>query len=367
MSDPQQPGFLTRLRANLAGERDTAYLEALRAAGRVAYDEILAADELRQQLPSLWTAPPAASSQLLAAWNAFVLQTLGERFLDADYEASPATAGFVPPVTYDQAAAWLHAVGDWVSRARQARANPEYDIAMHTVLPAPLPAWAEVNVCPPEHLTALQAAVAPVREHAEVAVHALVRVGVPPQYESLVNRVRQDLAAASAAADYAAGLRTGRHHPGLHELIEQNLKQALELWFKVGQLAAMPSLLAGPRFDVWCMTDRATLVRWKRDPGAHHALNEMWRTDPNPAATLAIQAQIEAALQTGDLWYHVPQVGDTCYFEPPFSPLYEVRRPVRIFGVALRPGTQFAVRGGRSRGLVLGPFRPTQQVNYRPR
>lgn len=365
VSDPQLPGFLTRLRAGLAGERDTVYLEALRAAGRAAYDEILAADTLREQLPSLWNAPPAATSQLLAAWNAFVLQTLGETFLDADYAARPGTAGYVPPVTYDQAAAWLHAVGDWVSRARQARANPEYDIAMHTVLPAPLPAWAEVATCPPEHLTALQAAVAPVREHVEVALHALVKTGVPPQYESAVNRLRQDTAAASAAVDYAAGLRTGRHHAGLHELIEQNLKRALELWFRVGQLAAMPALLAGPRFDVWCMTDRATLSRWKQDPHARLALDEMWRTDPNPAATLAIQAQIDTCLQTGDLWYHVPAAGDTCYFEPPFSPLYEVRRPVRIYGVSMRAGTQFAVRGGAARGLVLGPFRPTQRVRYR--
>ncbi|MEV6931155.1 hypothetical protein AB0M46_42615 [Dactylosporangium sp. NPDC051485] len=363
--EPQQPSFLTRLRAGLAGERDTVYLEALRAAGRVAYDEILAADELRERLPSLWGAPPAATSQLLAAWNAFVLQTLGETFLDADYAARPSTAGYVPPVTYAQAAAWLTAVGEWVSRARQARANPEYDIALNTLLPAPLPAWAEVVTCPPEHLVALQAAVAPVREHAEVALHALVRGGVPPQFESAVHRLNQDGAAAAAAADYAAGLRTGRHHAGLHELIEQHLRRALELWFRVGQLASMPSLLAGPRFDVWCMTDKATVERWRRDPRAARAVADMWRLDPDPGATLAIQAQIDAGLHRGDLWYHVPRYGDTCYFEPPFSPLYVVRRPVRIAGVALRAGVHFAVRGGARRGLVIGPFRPTTPARYR--
>ncbi|MEV8513717.1 hypothetical protein [Dactylosporangium sp. NPDC051484] len=366
--EPQQPSLLTRLRAGLAGERDAAYLEALRAAGRVAYDEILAADELRERLPSLWNAPTAAASQLLAAWNAFVLQTLGETFLDADYAARPGTAGYVPPVTFDQAAAWLAAVGEWVSRARQARANPEYDIAMYTLLPAPLPPWAEVVSCPPEHLSALQAAVTPVRDHVEVALHALVRTGVPPQFESAVNRLHQDTAAAVAAVEYAAGLRTvGRHHARLHELIERNLKRALELWFRVGQLAAMPSLLAGPRFDVWCMTDRATLARFRQDPHARRAVTEMWRTDPNPAATLAIQAQVETGLRTGHLWFHVPRYGDTCYFEPPFSPLYEVRRPVRIAGVSLRVQTQFAIRGGANRGLVLGPFRPTGHVRYRTR
>ncbi|GAA4249768.1 hypothetical protein GCM10022255_035210 [Dactylosporangium darangshiense] len=365
VADPLQPSFLTRLRAGLAGERDTVYLEALRAAGRVAYDEMLAADELRERLPTLWNIPVAPASQLLAAWNAFVLQTLGETFLDADYAAQPATAGYVPPVTFDQAAAWLTAVGDWVSWARQARANPELDLALLTALPAPLPAWAEVITCPPVHLAALQAAVAPVREHAEVALHALVRQGVPPQFESAVHRLHQDTAAAAAAVEYAAGLRTGRHHPGLHELIEQNLKRALELWYRVGQLASMPSLLSGPRFDVWCMTDRATLSRWRNDPRACQAVLEMWRGDPNPAATLAIQSRIDAGLRAGDLWYHVPRFGDTCYFEPPFSSLYEVRRPIRIAGIALRVQTQFAVRGGVNRGLVLGPFRPTERVRYR--
>jgi hypothetical protein len=366
MAEPHhQPSFLTRLRAGLAGERDTVYLEALRSAGRVAYDEMLAADELRERLPTLWNLPAASAGQLLAAWNGFVLQTLGETFLDADYAAQPGTAGYVPAVTFDQAASWLTAVGDWVSRARQARANPEYDLAMHTVLPAPLPAWAEVILCPPEHLTALQAAVTPVREHAELALHTLVRPGVPPQYESSVNRLRQDSAAAAAAVEYAAGLRTGRHHPGLHELIEQNLKRAIELWYRIGQLASMPALLDGPRFDVWCMTDRSTLTRWQRDPRARQAIADMWRHDPNPAATLAIQAQIDEGLRTGDLWYHVPRYGDTCYYEPPFSPLYEVRRPVRIAGIALRVPTQFAVRGGVNRGLVLGPFRPTDHVRYR--
>lgn len=192
-----------------------------------------------------------------------------------------------------------------------------------------------------------------------------MRPGVPPRYESAVNRLRQDAAAAEAAVDYAAGLRTARHHAGLHELIEANLKRALELWFRVGQLAAMPALLSGPRFDPWCMTDRATLTRWQRDPQACRAVLDMWRTDPDQSATLALQAQIEAGLRGGDLWYHVPARGDTCFYEPPFSPLYEVRRPVRIAGVALRARTQFAVRGGARRGLVLGPFSPTQQVRYR--
>jgi len=163
MADPLRPTLMTRMRATLGGERDAALLEALRLAGRVAYDELMAAEKIRDSGHSPWSAPPAAGSQNLAAWNAFVLQTLGETFLDADYSANPGTVGFVPPVTYDQAVRWLSAVEAWVSRARQARANPDYDISQELALPAGLPPWAEVEPCPPEHLSALLAAIPPVR------------------------------------------------------------------------------------------------------------------------------------------------------------------------------------------------------------
>src|SRR5690348_307039 len=109
MSDPLHPTLLTKMRASLARERDAALLEALRSAGKIAYDELLAAEKTREELTAagvaLWDAPPAVGSQLLAAWNAFVLQTLGEQFLDADYTANPRTVGFVPAVTFDQVSA----------------------------------------------------------------------------------------------------------------------------------------------------------------------------------------------------------------------------------------------------------------------
>jgi hypothetical protein len=107
---------------------------------------------------------------------------------------------------------------------------------------------------------------------------------------------------AAAATDYAVGLRTRRHDPTLHELIENNLKRALELWYHAGQLAAMPQLLdsyrglrpavrpdmaalpGGARFDPWCLTDPATRARWQRDPRAVQAIGELWQWDPDPAA-----------------------------------------------------------------------------------
>lgn len=395
MADPLHPTLMTKMRATLAGERDAVLLEALRSAGRGAYEELIAAEKLRDELAaagtSVWNVPVAAASQLVAAWNAFMLQTLAETFLDADYAANPGTVGFVPPVTFAQVAGWLSAVEGWISRSRQARVNPDYDISAELALPAALPAWAEVQPCPPEHLAALLAAIPPVREHIDVALFALERGGVPASHRHGLNRLKQLAAQAAAAVDYAGRLRTEQHHPGLHELIENNLKNALELWFHVGQLAAMPRLLrsyqalrpavrpdvaalpGGPRFDPWCLTDRATLHRWQHDPKARQAITEMWQYDPDPAATLALKAQIDAAVAAGEVALLRTRSGSTCYYECPWSPLYEVRRPIRIAGRYLKVLDQFTLqaaadnvlRGGTfERGIVIGPFRTTTEVEY---
>jgi hypothetical protein len=382
---------MTKMRATLGGERDAALLEALRSAGRVAYDELMAAEKARDAGWSPWTVSASVGSQNLAAWNAFVLQTLGETFLDADYSADPGTVGFVPPVTHEQTSRWFAAVEGWVSRACQARVNPDYDISQELALPASLPPWAEVEPCPPEHLTALLAAIPPVREHVDVALFALEKAGIPEDRRKQVNRLRQLAAEAAAATDYAVGLRTQRHHPTLHELIENNLKRALELWFHAGQLAAMPRLLdnyralrpaarpdvamlpGGSRFDPWCLTDRATLWRWQRDPRAVQAITELWEWDPDPAATLALKAEIDAAVAAGDVAPLAVPANGTCYYECPWAALYEVRRPVWIGGRSLRVLQQFTLEAAADdmprglpfrRGILMGPFRRTDQVEY---
>lgn len=65
------------------------------------------------------------------ARRSFVLQTLGEAFLDADHAAHPGTVGYVPAVTARQVWSWLAAAGPWLSRARQARSAHGYDVADH--------------------------------------------------------------------------------------------------------------------------------------------------------------------------------------------------------------------------------------------
>jgi hypothetical protein len=88
-------------------EVDAATVEAYRRAGAAAYSDQSDAEQVRTDLVlagrSLWTARPDQASQLLCAWNAFALQTLGDALVEADYRADPHTAGYLPSVTAQQA------------------------------------------------------------------------------------------------------------------------------------------------------------------------------------------------------------------------------------------------------------------------
>ena len=130
-------------------------MEALRRGGAVIYGELAEAEKVRAGLQvndgDAWTAQPAVGGQLLALWNSFVLQTLGEAILDADYAADPGTIGYVPPVTFEQAWNWLATGAEWLNVARQAAANTDYDPRRHFSLPADPPAFVEVEPCPQAH------------------------------------------------------------------------------------------------------------------------------------------------------------------------------------------------------------------------
>jgi hypothetical protein len=116
------PTLMTRLVSALRGEVSAENLEAYRRAGGVAYGELEKAEALRTELAVSRVLPrdvPAeAAGRLLCTWNSFVLQTLGEEMLDADYSADPRPAGFVPPVTAEQVMAFFGQVRPRAFRRR---------------------------------------------------------------------------------------------------------------------------------------------------------------------------------------------------------------------------------------------------------
>lgn len=388
-----RPTLATRLRARLSGEVAAGTLDAYRSAGAASYGLLVEAEQLRQELHAKgrdgFSADPATKAFLVCSWNAFALQTLGDEFVEADYRADPKTVGFVPPVTAEQAVAFYDDVEHWLVRAGQAKADPTYKLDLH--VPAELPAWAVAEPCPREHLMAMLAACRKLVEHAELTV-ADLRRGKTGEHETVLARLESELSAVKSSAEYAEQLHQDRTNRELHERIERSIKDALERAYLLGQLSAMPELLDAsretlgltpkslplpgePGFDAWCLTDPRTRPRWQRDPKALPAIEALWEYDPDPARTLAIHGEIEAALEAGAIDYATDARGrrlgnfNCC----PWSAIYAVRQPVRIAGQRLRPMQQFTfdvsaegvVEGGQfKRELLLGNFQPTNEIDY---
>ena len=131
-----------------------------------------------------------------------------------------------------------------------------------------------------------------------------------------------------------------------------------------------------PGFDPWCLTDPVNRSLWQYDKAAGAAIDTLWRFDPNPAATLRIQAELNAAVEARQLVVAgtIRQTANY-YFRCPWSAIYFVYRPVVIAGQSLTPIQQFAfdvsvepmlAEGGGefARQLVFGPFHASSQVDY---
>lgn len=388
LGDPQDPGIVKRVIAALHGEKSAATLEAYRNAGGAVYDVLADVEAQRKQVQDRLT--PGERSRRVAVWNALVPQLLGESLMDADYAADPRTAGFLPPVTAEQVGRLFALVEPWLAVARRGEADPSFDLMTETGLPARLPVWAEAEPCPAQHLAAMITASKRLGEYAEAA---LADAESDPGFAVRLPRLRQLWAEADTAVRYANALLRPGANQELHEAIEDKLHRALETWFLLGQLAADPrlgeqgprrrdkalladplSLPGGPNFDPWCLTDPATRKRWQSDRRAVRAIDLLWAYDPDPAATLTIQAEIDAALAEGSITARTNNgVTRGHYFCCPWSAVYQVRRPVRIARTRLHAMEQFvldvsaeqmAEGGSFVRRIVRGPFHDTRKVDY---
>lgn len=389
MSD-ERPGLIGRLLCRLQGEIPATELEAYRRAGSDVYAlvEEMEADRLEWKVKDLdaWSVPKEAQAAMLCGWNAFALQLLGDRLLEADYEANPATVGYVPPVTAEQALSFYSQVPAWLSRARQARASSSFELDV--AVPAALPRWSMVEPCPRSHLAAMRGALDQMRRHTAAAMAGFHLNPDDADRRRGHDRIHEVLAEAEAAASYADRLWAPTVPASVHEAIERQAKLAVERFYEAGQLLCMPGLALqpppqptqsrGPRipnpgepgFDPWRLTDPETRRYWMADPKARQALGVLWANDPDPERTLIVQAEIEAAAQRGDI-ERLPDVGP--YFCCPWAPIWVAKRPVVVGGQSLRTMEQFtydvsaermAEGGPFVRRIYVGQFRPTDDVDY---
>jgi len=352
----QAAGVWTRIVAGLHGEVPADSLEVYRLAGSTVYDLLDRVHREREEAKvgggSPWAAARSLQFQIAFAWNAFVLQTLGDEFAGAE-QAAP---GFLHRVTADQAATFYQQVEPWVSRANQAASNPDYESDVH--LPAELPPWVEVEPCPRAHLAAMMAALRSIRGRAVLAIGAFDEGEVPEEYRQRFGLVRQRIAAADTAAEYAVQLWTGDQSKRMHELIEQQVTSALEGYYVAGQMLALPEVVpvnglldwgtsaarsthelpapGSPGFDPWCLTAPPVRDRVSGDESARRAIDELWRRDPNPRATLDFQARIDAALAAGMI-----ERTKQHYHRCPWASIYVVLRPLQLSTMRLRQLQQF--------------------------
>lgn len=388
---------MTRLASALSGEVPATTVEAYRRAGQAAYEDFLTAERLRQDLvlagTDLWSTSKGQASQLLCAWNAFVLQSLGDEFVEADYRANRRTVGYLPPVTAEQAARFLGEVEQWSSLAHRAAADPSFDVAAERVLPAALPAWVEVEPCPVPHLDAMLAASRIMRDRTEGALADFIRLGSTESKAATVSRLTGMVADATSATTYAESMWVPNATFEVHQRVEVSVRRGISAYYLVGQLLAVPELLDRPAvqvatvtgarkplpgeagFDPWCLTDPAGRDSWQRDPSARRAVETLWRFDPDPAATLVVQAQIDAAADLGLITAGIDARGRRTgnFYCCPWPAIYLVREPVTIASRALRAGEQFTFDvsaeemsegGSFKRNVVVGPFHPTTEVDY---
>ncbi|OYV38653.1 MAG: hypothetical protein B7Z80_09440 [Rhodospirillales bacterium 20-64-7] len=392
------PSILTRMRALVTGEVSADTLESYRSAGGAAYKLFIDAERRRDELVAAgktpWTMSAAERSFLASAWVAFALQTIGDAFLQADYEADPGTVGFVPAITAQQAGLFYNEVADWLGFAAKAESDERFRLPVH--MPFDLPAFVEVEPCPSAHLLAMLAAGRKVVEHAGIAVADCARSVKGGGHDQEVATLKGRMAAISASHDYAQSMhRDGVASNEVHEIIETTIKTVIMDAFRIGQIAVMPEadiqaapsspwaapasrpslpLPGQPGFDRFCLTDPHALGQFVGDAKARRAVDDLWAHDPSPQQTLALHEQILAALARGDIEYSKGRTGRIgSYYCCPWSAIYHVNRPIVIGWYRLEYGQEFTydvsaedmARGGAfKRDILVGSFSSTSKTDY---
>jgi hypothetical protein len=406
----EKPSVWGQVRAWVQDEVPATMLEAYRRAGGSVFELV---DRVKARREACiadgfdpWTIPSAVRAELLCAWNALVLQTLGDALLDTDYAADPATAGFVPPATAEQALMYYAAVEGWLDRAQQAHASPDY--VLDVEVPASLPPWTAER-----HLPALLRALAAVGEHAAAAMAMLPQTVPDPGRQTQLHAIRETFAAARSKAASAQALRETGPTPDKRARAEWYAREAMELFFHLGQLVADPMLAEGgeahspvtavkpppkqaalpatpvaPRpqatrasvpggrdasrlhgIDLWCLTHPAAR-RELGDSRILSALKRLWARDPDPQRTLDLHNEILDAIDRGAVGYAEDARGSIGHFyRCPWGPVYAAREAVTLGSQTVRKGEQFILdvvaehRKGVdlfTRDLLVGRFKRTR-------
>ncbi|MGE5334247.1 MAG: hypothetical protein ACM3N4_06065 [Nitrososphaerota archaeon] len=322
-----------------------------------------------------WEAYAAHRYPLAFIRAARTYQVFVRELLAADAAADPATIGYLPRVTYDQANALCHHIQPNIRRAVAALHEPAY--APDVATPLKLGPRIEADgACPLTHLEGIIAAAREVREWAagllaeyQNAVAQATRTGtseVPAAIAAHVQSMQSALAQADAQLRFGTDLvgevtRAGATEE-LHEQAEDSLWEALSGYFLLNQVVASPDLLAldaaapdGKRgrrtrskqksyqdqrirpSDLWRIAAPSARSELR---GTRFGTEEMKEMCEKMGGVLSAGAQqyldeVEKSVSQGDAYIIAAMAN--C----PFEPLYRARRHLHLAGAQIPAGHEF--------------------------
>jgi hypothetical protein len=203
----------------------------------------------------LWDAYASLRYPLAFVRIARTYQVFVQQLLEMDAAAEPDMAGFLPRVTYDQANALCHQIQPNLQQAAASLADPKFqpDVALPVALGPRIEA--EGHPCPTPHLQGMIAAAREVRgwasgliaEYEEAIAHATTLA--PEEIITHQTTLHRRLAEADSQLDFGVNLvgqvSQQAPNPELHEQAEDQLWGALDGYFWLNQVIAMPRWAAG--------------------------------------------------------------------------------------------------------------------------
>lgn len=366
--------YATEIRGEVSDANVRGYLRAASQIGDVwqQIDEQLAT--LLGQGTAPWEAYARMRYPLAFIRAARTHQIAVRELLAADAAADPATVGYLPRVTYDQANALCHEILPNLQHAIAALHDPAY--APDVSLPLALGSRIEAEqACPVPHLLGMINATREVGEWAAGLI-AEYRNAVAHATQPAPPEIAQHLTALDAElAQAASNLRFGEDlvgqltqygaTPELHEQAEDRLWDALDGYFLLNQAVAMPELLAGRTQQQQApASDAAQSKRTPRQKyhDKHITPRDLWRVAA-PTARTELQGtpfgtdemdemceKMGSVLSAGAQQY-LDDVADAvvrgdaysvaAMANCPFEPLYRARRALDLAGAHVPAGHEF--------------------------
>jgi hypothetical protein len=298
---------------------------------------------------------------------AHAYQVCVQQLLEADAAFDHITAGYLPPVTYDEANALCQGILPNLQHALAALHDPAYEPAD----PFPLELGPRIEVkghtCPLPHLAGMLGAGRELRdwtagliaqyESAVAAAATPAPAQISRHLAALQGRLVQAESQLRFAEDLVGQITVGDATAELHERAEASLWDALGVFFLLNQAVAMPELLQAPRAvalapaarhptyrdrrirprDLWHVAAPSARAELQHTTFGESSMDELCAKLGGILPTAAQQYldEVKAAEARGDVYMVAAMAA--C----PFEPLYRSRRPLELAGAHIPAGYEF--------------------------